>query len=75
MKNKKYLHITVIILIASIVYLLIVPLTIFPILTFLATISLPLGVLALFILTGKISIVKDKKTKRFFLIKKLKHEK
>ncbi|MDR0618290.1 MAG: hypothetical protein LBG17_00130 [Bacteroidales bacterium] len=70
MKNKKYLHITVIMLIASIVYLLTVPLTTFPILTFLATISLPLGVLAIFILIGKVSIVKDKKTKRFFLTKK-----
>jgi O-antigen ligase len=68
MKNKiKYLLIVMIIV--SITYLLVVALTLIPILTFLATMILLLSVLFMFILAGKIDIVKDKKTNRFFLQK------
>jgi hypothetical protein len=69
MKNKvKYLSATVM-LVASIIYLLFVPLTFIPILTAFTIMNLLLSVILLLLFSGKISLVKEKKTKRFFLQK------
>jgi hypothetical protein len=72
-KNKAIFLFIIFIASASVTYLLVAPLVAplvsIPFLTFFAIMSLLLSVLSIFIVTGKISVVMDKKN-RIYIIKK-----
>jgi hypothetical protein len=72
MKNKVKYSILTITAVISVIYLFLLPILI-PVLTVFATLLLLLSILFIFILAGKISIVKNKKN-RFFLIKNMKNK-
>jgi hypothetical protein len=70
MKNKaKYSIIVIILILASISYLLFVSPVVWPILTGFAIVILLLSVLFIFIITNKVGIIKNKKG-QIFLTKK-----
>jgi hypothetical protein len=72
MKNKIKFSFAIITVIASIAYLFLVSLTLTPVLTALAIIGLLLSVLFIFILSGKGTIVVDKKNKIYIIKNKKK---
>jgi hypothetical protein len=67
-KKTKQLLVLILIAIVDIIYLFIVPLVRYPVLTAFAIVFLLLSVVGITCITGNIAVVMDKKN-RFFLIK------